>query len=248
MTAKQTLTVVFWNILLDTREDSLVPQQVERHEKIAKSLKALGKNLDVVCLCEIENSKNHGHMGEKIAILTGNKQGKWTHHQSPKDHEQIGMFGKKVGNVDFLALGHKNAAITHVGTTAIAGIHLTYRITTTTHQRREIHKMLDQLSDEESAVIMGDFNSLPWQTPRRLVESYGYKSVFELLGRTQPVTSPIPEYRKMTLATWQRAILRVGGGFSADDVYVRGNIKVKDAGIFKGESDHCAVWATLEIN
>ena len=246
MAAANTFTVVFWNILLDTREDTLVPQQVERHEEIARRLQDLGKSLDVVCLCEIENSKNHGHMGERIAALTGNTPGKWTHHPSPKDHEQIGMFGKKVKNVDFELLGNKNGAIAHVGSTAVAGIHLTYRVTSTAHQRREINTMLDALSDEKNAVIMGDFNSLPWQAPRRLVESYGYTSVFEILGQEQPATSPILEYRPMTLPTWQQAILRLGDGFSADDIYIKGDLKVKDAGIFKGESDHCAVWATLE--
>lgn len=246
MLAAKTFTVVFWNILLDTREDTLVPRQVERHEKIAKRLLELGKSLDVVCLCEIENSKNHGHMGERIAALTGNTPGKWTHHPSPKDHEQIGMFGKKVTTIDFELLGNKNGVITHVGATAVAGIHLTYRVTSTTHQRREITVMLDKLSSEKNAVIMGDFNSLSWQAPRRLVESYGYTSVFEILGQEQPATSPIPEYRQMTLTALQRAVMQLGDGFSADDIYVKGAIKVKDAGIFKGESDHCAVWATLE--
>lgn len=247
MVAKQTFTVIFWNILLDAREKTRVPRQIDRHEQIAKALIGLDKDLDVVCLCEIENSKNHGHLGERIARLTGNDSGKWTHHQSPKDHEQIGMFGQKVNDVKFLPLSHKSGVTTNIGPVTVAGVHLTYRLATTHRQKHEVNLMLDELAGKKHAVIMGDFNSLPWQSPRKLVESYGYTSVFQLLGQKQPITSPIHEYRPLTLNRLQRAALRLGPGFAADDIYVKGDIAVKDAGIFKGESDHCGVWATLEI-
>ena len=89
---------------------------------------------------------------------------------------------------------------------------------------------------------MGDFNSLPWQKPRKLIEADGFQSVFSLLVSKQPPTVPTSEYRPM-LKKWQR--LAIGKGLSADDIYVRG-LSVKDAGIFEEKSDHFGLWVTLE--
>lgn len=246
MPASRTFTVVFWNILFDDRKGSLVPPQAERHETIAGTLLGLDKKLDLVCLCEAEDSVTHGHLGEKIAKLTKNKPGHWTHYA--RDFEHIGMFGKEAKNVDFQTLGRKaTAAITNIGPVTIAGVHLTHKWHSTAAQTREIKAVLETLAKNDRAVIMGDFNSMSMQNPRRTIESRGYQSVFKLLGQEQPVTAPIEAYRPLVLPLWQRIALGLTKGFAADDIYVKGDIKIIGAGTFQGESDHLGIWATLEV-
>jgi endonuclease/exonuclease/phosphatase family metal-dependent hydrolase len=241
-------TVVFWNVLFDNRENTRVPAQIHRYEKNADTLLGLQKNLDVVCLAETEDSAEHGHLGQKIAQHTGHKHGSWIRHHR-KDTEHIGMFGRHVKHVDFVPLSHNaTATITSLGAAKVAGIHLTYRMPPNIRLlKQEVTEVLNTLEDTEQAVIMGDFNSLPWQPPRKLLEAHGYRSVFTLLGQRHPITGAVYEYRSLYLNGWQRMALTLTKGFAADDIYIKGNITVKDAGTFRGESDHMGVWATIEI-
>lgn len=243
MPTSRSFTVVFWNVLFDTRNPE-VPAQHLRYKHIAKTLEQLNMPLDVVCLSEIEDSPSHGKHGEKIAELLGYEPGIWTYHA--REREQIGVFGNQVKDTEFLMLDDgMAAAITQTGPITVAGVHLTHTIHRTAVRRQQIETVLEHLQGHDQAIIMGDFNSLPWHTPRRLVEAAGYRSVFKELYGFHPITSPIPEYQKLIISTWQRPV--VGSGFSADDIYIKGPMNIIATGTLKSESDHKGVWATFTI-
>lgn len=236
-------TVVSWNILLDTTGAwKHVRPQHERQDDCTRVLLDLKRQLDVVALYEVEDAIDHGNLGKKIAQQTIQTSGIWTPHS--REREQIGMFGERVHSVEFIDLGNnRSAALTRIGNTAIMGVHINYGVSPQAHMARvaQTRVALDALKDDEQAIIMGDFNCFTWQKPRKLIESHGFRSVFDILGQPHQPTVPTHEYRAM-LSWWQR--LGVGAGFAIDDIYVKG-LQVQDAGLFEGKSDHLGVWATV---
>lgn len=238
--ANSTYTVAAWNILLDRTHGDYVSPQHERIESQAKTLADLGKTLDVVAICEAEKTENV-HNGELLAKLAGYGIGRWHRHSRKGEH--IGMFGAQVGETQPLDLGHKKTAvITKLGNVSIAGTHLKFQLRGQ-ERSEQIGVLLEHLSAEERSVIMGDFNSLSRQTPRRLLKAAGYVSVFDALGARRPRTVPTKAYRPMLtpvrkLGSWP--------GLNVDDIYIK-NLEVQEAGSFVGDSDHAGVWATLKI-
>src|SRR4051812_14054986 len=95
--------IVFWNLLLNRTRTDVVPSQRDRMEAQAKTLMDLGKSLDAVGLCEVEETA-HGHNGKAIAQLTGNGPGFWGHHS--RKREYLGLFGAHVVEAEFVDLGH----------------------------------------------------------------------------------------------------------------------------------------------
>lgn len=235
------LTVFSWNVLLYHLPTNEVKPQAERILACARSLLSLGKQMDIVALYEAEISDTHGNMGEKIAVLTGNESGFWEQHSRP--NEQIGMFGKSVDSVEFVKLDDdKTAVISKVGPISIAGVHLTFDLRGSDRRSKQVQVVLDKLAHTDKAIIMGDFNSLPWQKPRKLIEANGFQSAFTTLGLKRPATVPTKEFRPL-LKKWER--LTIGKGLAVDDIYCKG-LHVKDAGTFEGPSDHRGLWATFK--
>lgn len=230
---ENSFNVIAWNILLHRDFP-----QAERFAACAHKLIDLNKELSVVSLFETEVVSGR-HTGEVIAELTGNAPGGWYQHN--RKREYAGMFGSRVGGVESVDLGYKKkAVITKLGEISIAGVHLKYQLHGS-ERADQMSILLDRMHDESHAVIMGDFNCLPWQRPRRMIEAAGYRSVFEVLDEAYPRTVPTPGF-KSALPFWKQ--IAVGKGLAIDDVYVK-NVQVIDAGSFVGESDHAGVWATL---
>ena len=109
----------------------------------------------------------------------------------------------------------------------------------------EMGALLDYLGDTEQAVVMGDFNSLALQRPRRMLAQQSFKSVFTLTAGRRPPTIPTPDYEFMLSPKEQRWLKLVRPLLSIDDIYVK-NLGVVEAGTLVGESDHVLLHATLE--
>lgn len=235
-TARNSLTVVTWNILLDRIHGGAVKPQSERIESHAKHLMELGKGLDVVLLQEVE-----GQSGDRIAELTGNESGIWTRHSRKNEH--IGVFGKQVDSADFYDLGYgKKAVTTQVGELALCGVHLLARPKRYFDRIDEARKLCDVIEGKDEAVIAGDLNGPRWEAARRMLARRGFRSVFTELGRPQPGTFPTAEYREIMWNRKQRTL--VPWMVNIDDILVRG-VAVNDAGIIHGDSDHVGLWADL---
>ena len=247
--SEDTFNVAAWNVLLDlTHGDKVMPQR-DRLGNLAKRLITLEQDigfLDAVNLSEAQESEI-GHHGRLIASMLSYPEGYWVKHSRKKAGEHIGMFGDKVTNAQAIDLQHgKRAILTRVGGVAIVGAHLKFQLHGP-ERSLQMATLLQHISQEDQAVVMGDFNSLPWQEPRKMLEAEGFTSVFELTNQRRLATVPSPEYRAMPNPKRRLGILAgrmVGIRMNVDDIYVR-NLSVHAAGFFSGDSDHLGVWATL---
>jgi hypothetical protein len=235
------LNIATWNILFDHRPGSPFTPQSERYESIAAKLLEMKDGLDVVCLSEVHAPWRISY-GQKISELVFGTPGFWVDHS--REDEQIGFCGPSVESIEPIVLDEdKTAVITKVGGVSIAGAHLTYMLKGTHVRVRQINVLLDRLKNEEKAVIMGDFNALPWQKPRKLIEKAGYQSVFSLLGIPRKPTTPTADYMKY-LKPYERML--VGKGLPLDDIYIKG-LEVESTGVLEADSDHLGIWAKIKI-
>lgn len=247
-TSPDRFTVVAWNILLDRKHGDLVPPQDKRLDLQVSSLRDVPAALDVVAILEAEKTKTQ-HNGEVLAANLGFTESHWLPHS--RKREYIGMFGKRVDEVEYLDMGHNKAAvITMIGSVCVVAAHLKFPRSPCEHlslseQRQQIEVVLDRVKDEEHAVIMGDFNCPPWRKPRQLIEAQGFQSVYRIHGEPRPHTVLRGEYDFMLTPHQRRLIRRVWPlGVNVDDIYVK-NMMVHEVGTVIGESDHLGVWATL---
>jgi hypothetical protein len=239
------LTVAAWNILLDKR----YPQQ-ERVESMISSLRQLDeqRRIGALGLLEVQRSEQ-SDTGEMIGRALFDNSGIWKPHSRKRLNEHIGFVGPQIEDVEFIDLKHgKQAALTHLGGVAVVAVHLRRQpqhIPPTPEQVNQTRVLLERLEDEDEAVVMGDFNCLWFQRPRRMLEAQGFKSAFSELGLRRPKTLPMPGFDGVLTPKRRAALRMVGGGINLDDIYVK-NLHVRDVGTGKGKSDHAYVWATVE--
>lgn len=239
------LTVAAWNILLDKR----YPQQ-ERVESMIMSLRQLDeqRRIGALGLLEVQRTEQ-SDTGEIIGQSLFDHPGTWKSHSRKRLNEHIGLVGPQIEDVEFIDLKHgKQAALTRLGGVAVVAVHLRRQpqhIPPTPEQVNQTRALLERLDDEDEAVIMGDFNCLWFQRPRRMLEAQGFRSAFSELGLRRPKTLPMPGFGDVLTPKRRAALRMVGGGINLDDIYVK-NLHVRDVGMGKGESDHAYVWATLE--
>ena len=239
-------SVVSWNILFDKSRGDRVPSQQSRLNDIIATLDSFERPVDVMGLLEVEKSADLGQHGEIIAEKLGYGAGSWQPHSRKREH--IGMCGAAVEDVEFVDIGHNRlAAVTRLGDMAIAAVHLKRppKYIRGGERTEEMGALLDYLGDVDQAVIMGDFNSLAAQRPRRMLARQSFKSVFTLTSGRRPQTIPTPDYEFMLSPKEQRWLKYVRPLLSIDDIYVK-NLDVLEAGTLVGESDHVLLHATLE--
>lgn len=240
MSEKKTLKIATWNILLDNTGSGVKPQS-ERLDSFAKAINAQDGKMDAMLICEAEQTKD-GNNGHILAKKTGHKNtAKW--HQHNDNYEYISFFGEKVDKVTSIPLDcGRVAVITVIDGIALIGVHLTYRLLGTQIRTNQISKVIEVADQYDKAIILGDFNSLVWQRPRRLIEQAGFDSAFRQIGKIHPITSPMKDYKKY-VKKWQRPFVQIG--FSVDDFYLKG-LKAIKIDTMHGETDHLGLVATIE--
>jgi len=231
-----TVQVACWNILYDDAgEYANIGSQVERLPNIAQTLDTILPDASVIGICEVE-----GDNGKMLAAQTNLPDSQWTPHD--RENEHIGFLGKKLGEPEFIPLGGESTAcITTVDEITVVMLHLTYKIMGSRLRTKQLHTLDERLADEKYVIKMGDFNTMPWQQPRRDMHHYGFQSVFRQLGIEYFPTVPIPRY-KPHLRFRDRLASVVG--FAVDDIYTKGLI-AESAGVFEGDSDHVGLWTNL---
>ena len=246
------LHIVSWNILLDqTRVNKgLIEPQAKRIHSQIQTIQDLrlshGVEPDVVGICEAERTKKWQNHGQLMAEAIADTRGYWVSHNHIKrnhEREYIGVFGTQVTNAEILELpSDKKAVITRVGDIAIAMNH--FRNQRVGNDRElQSRVLLDYLKDDEQAIIMGDFNALPYEKARRLIHNAGFVSVYKALKLPYPMTQPTEKYRDL-FVTAPRVLQRYTSLANIDDIYVRG-LTVNDADTFVGDSDHYGLWAKI---
>lgn len=236
----QTLNIATWNILSDKGGFFTTESQAERLGSITQTLANTGLRLDVVGLLEVENDQQPGHHGQKIAQNLAGVDGHWT--RSSLRGEDLGMFGESVDIISTHRLvADRSMMVARVGEFAVGLAHFTFDMMSDRVRSQQATQALAYMAEYDKAILMGDFNSASWQRSRKIIESEGFQSVFQVLERRRPATIMTEKYRqrlskKLRLATKY--------GFSPDDIYVRG-LDVNDAGVFEGDSDHRGVWAQV---
>jgi endonuclease/exonuclease/phosphatase family metal-dependent hydrolase len=258
---KTNLHVASWNILIDdTGPYTPTLPQHQRCDSLSDSLRLLNFDLDFLGLYEVEGD-SAGNCGEHIAADLGMKNSEWAQHGRPQ--EGIVLASRKpMAKVRHIILnpdeGNRVALIGEQGPVAIAVTHLTsylplqspgqnlFLAYMSKHSWRmnEISKLLDELSGYDKAIIMGDFNCLPSQKPRKLLESAGFVSAVARFPKKSRGTFPTTSYNRVSVKPWQGKL--IPKGLSIDDIYVR-NLKLIDGGPFEGNTDHHGLWAKLEI-
>ncbi len=260
------LTVATQNLLLDktgTAKGKVRPQH-ERISSAAASLLDLSMPFDLVAVQEAQTGR-YRHNGKKLAELVGYQPGYWQEHNQKltpeskrgRKGEFIGLFGSMVLAAESIDIGdNRRALLTSIANTAFVNIHWRAGASPRGRRTRYTHaeRVLEAVSEFDSAVILGDFNEMPiphLAKGRDLLRENGFESVFSKLEQPRPKTFPTHDYRH----------LRFGGRIrrSIDDIVVRGDrIRVVGAGLLhqveKDDdsalplcSDHEGLWARLEI-
>jgi len=228
-----------WNILLDLRYP-----QAKRLESLAETLQEAGE-FDMVGILEAQYQN-----GQHLARQLSGTEGVWYEHSRIKRSERIGVFGPDIHQIEPVELGYtKVAVVAKLGEVAVATVHLRRqptRFPPTPEQIEQITALLDYLSSEERAVIMGDFNSLWFQKTRRLIEAAGYESAFHKIGKRREGTMPA-NGNFSEMYSWREKLMLAlaGGAINLDDIYTKG-VNVLGAGYFDGLSDHKGVWMEYE--
>lgn len=231
------LTVCFWNILFDDFQPSSVESQTDRLPEILNTLRQLPDDA-IIGLSEVEGVKN----GELLANQLGNQTGFFIEHDRPNDH--IGVTSKQILNPQAIQIDDTCRAIAvEVSEITVVAVHMTWTFFNERMRRRQITSLLSQLDDSSPMVIMGDFNSMSWQSSRKLIEKAGFRSVLGRSLRRRLPTVPTREFLHMYPQPY-RTLGRIG--LTVDDVYIRG-LDLLDSGVFKGQSDHLGVWATVKL-
>lgn len=237
-------TVASWNILLDKHYP-----QADRIDSLTDTINNLEaqRPISALGLLEVEN-KDGVHHGQYIANTQYGNGGVWAAHSRKTLGEAIGIAGTDLTGAEVIDLGHKKKAVlAYLGDVAIVAVHLRRQpkhIPPTPEQVEQMSVLLERLGNEEKAIIMGDFNCIRLQKPRRMLGAAGFVSAFPSLNPLIPRTVPMSGFKDI-LGTKRRLGTKLtGGGINVDDIYVK-NLEVVDSGLVTGASDHALLWATL---
>lgn len=239
---KNTIRIAFWNILYHPYDKPLIPSQKSRLDNITSTVKSLG-SLDAICLSEVQGYEDGTNNGERIAQEIGYDTGEWSLNH--REGEHIGVFGPGPLNTEFIDVGdNRTATMTRINGIVIIGVHLTFNLKGSKLRLSQLNRVLELVKDEPCVVVMGDFNSLVVQSPRRALVRAGFTSALSKGRLVRPVTNPAPGFRKYYSKWWHKVV--VGRGLSPDDIYVKG-LEIVSGNVFSGQSDHCGVTAELRL-
>jgi endonuclease/exonuclease/phosphatase family metal-dependent hydrolase len=271
------LNVISWNILLDKKrtQKGLIRPQDERVDQLIETLQGFDGSHDVVGLQEVEATN-----GQTISRALGYGDGLWHQHNKPiykgasrgRSNEYMGMFGAMVEYTEPIDIGdRRKAVLTRVGGVAIVNCHLISGRSRKTLALRtqEMQAILDAITDEENAVLIGDTNGHPLEASRRLAHREGFRSAHVLANGHMPRTHPNPEYiDALADDLLHRKLFYRYIGSAIDTISIRGDgLSVVAAGTLqeprqgihdedietskafpsKGASDHIGLWARLAI-
>lgn len=241
--------VVSLNLLLNktlTREGVIEPQH-ERIKSLAHTIGSLPVSLDVVMVQELHITDKH-HNGELLQEQLGLQQGYWFgHNENSRKNEFLGVLGNAIEAAESIDVGdNRKAVIAHMGGVAFVGIHHRSGLRKGPVRLEQMQSVMQQVSDFDKVVVMGDSNDYPASRSRRILREYGFTSVFRALGGPNPPTFPTPDYRDIMLTKSQKRI--VPRGISIDIIETRGfeRDQILAAGVQAADkSDHYALHARL---
>lgn len=239
------LHVGSWNILIDDQPDTPTLPQHQRCDSLCDSIEAIGTPFDFLGLYEVEGSSSD-NCGHHMAKTLGLTHTTWA--QNGRPHEGIMLAARKPlddAQLTVLDPDHSKRAaiIVRQGGTTIVTTHLLYHVINYKWRVKQTESLLEKLAGHDKVVILGDFNCLPSQKPRKLLEANGYTSVLGELFPKRTSTFPTAAYRDISVKPWQNRL--IPNGISIDDIYIK-NLKLIDGGLFEGNTDHHGLWATLE--
>lgn len=237
-------TVATWNIFLNQS----FPQS-ERIDDITDKLVELDNrlNLSAVALQEVM-ILGDDHHGDLIAGKLG-MNGRWVPHSRKKLGEHIGLIGHDLQGLDTKDLGHNKTAVKgYLGDTAVVGLHLRKQIGKQfprgPEQVEQTEELLDWVSGDKKVILKGDFNCLPFNEPRKMIEDAGFHSATADLPIRRQATVPTPEFLNALSDKDRRAVRVFGRWLNVDDIYLRGLTAV-DGGYEKGNADHYLMWTRV---
>lgn len=238
------LSVATWNIFLDRRFS-----QPERIDGIVETLARLDNHLQLGAIAlqevQVSDTANHArHIADQLYM-----DGLWVPHSRNNLGEHVGLIGNDLYGADWIDLGHDKSAVkAYLGDVALVSMHLRKQpkkhFPRGPEQVEQVEILLDWVQDDEKAVIMGDWNCLPFHRPRRALEKARFHSVFADVPNRRRATVPTPEFIEALSDRDRRAVRLLGPLLNVDDIYVRG-LTATAAGYAEGRSDHRLVWAKL---
>ncbi len=238
------LTVATWNIFLN----SSFPQ-TERIDDITDKLVELDgqHGLSAVALQEVMALRG-SHHGDMIATKLG-MDGYWAAHSRKKLGEHIGVIGRDLSDMSAKPLGHNKTAVkVYLGDTAFVGLHLRKQtgrqFPRGSEQNEQTEELLEWVADDEKAILAGDFNCLPFHTPRKMIEAEGFHSAFKDIPLGRKATVPTPEFLHSLSNKDRRAVRVFGRWLNVDDIYLR-NLTAVDGGYEVGKADHYLAWTRV---
>lgn len=231
-------TVCSWNILTTHANNAQrTVAQEKRIPHIVSDITAVSP--DIGGFYEVRNQvveQLPGLIGHSQHVITPYSQAEYgmslalTSYASQHDSEII----------EYPMDSRKAVAATIDGIQVVA-THLSFAITRFDWRVKQVSQILETLDDNRPAIIMADFNCMPWQKPRKMIERAGFTSAAKLMKPSNPTTFPTPDYVPR-LPRMQRLVSR--RGLSIDDIYVRG-LTILETGIIEGDSDHYGLWVRL---
>ncbi len=233
------ITISSWNLLTTYDGNAAnTTHQTERIPAIVSSLQAIQPDVSGVYEVMNENTESLARDLQHLYSTT-------TPYCDSKYDMAIQLTSKIEPSVtaviDYPMDQRKAIAATIAGIMVIA-THLSFSIPRFDWRVKQVRQLLEASKDEDRAVIMADFNCMPWQKPRKMLEAAGFTSVAKNMQPANPVTFPSPLY-KPKLSFLHRLVSH--RGLSIDDIYVKG-LEIVDSGLIEGDSDHFGVWATVK--
>lgn len=239
------LRVASWNILFDTFPDTKAKPQSQRIKNLTSTLQAL-PSLDILGLYEVE-ATDVKDCGQEVTTKLGMRHA--TRAVQGRPNEGILLTARtRLQNVRTITLDPDHAAreaiIAEYGDITVVALHLIAQVTKGRWRTRQIKRLLKEIGAADKVIIMGDFNCLPSQKPRRLLETNGFNSVMKELELHKTGTFPTEPYKEISV---RRPIQRrlIPNGLAIDDIYFK-NLKLVNGGMFEGDSDHYGLWADLQ--
>ncbi len=233
------MIILSWNVLTNNLPNSRIPAQNTRIDSIVSSINALEPDvagiyeLDSALAVSMPASIKHRHV-----TTTSYAPAKYGISMSLSSN--LPQSGTRI--IDFTDKDQRKAIISKLDGITIVAAHLSYKLVAFSWRTAQVRDILAAVGDDDQAVVMADFNCMPWQKPRRLLKQAGFVPVTTLLTPSSPVTFPTPRYRHLLSVFHQLIALP---GLRLDDMYIK-NLTFVEGGLVEGESDHFGVWARLE--
>jgi|GEM_PF-1614675 len=239
------LVIASANLLIETNTSKdrhlRVPSQHVRtvdHLAAFKEIeRRLGRRIDLLGLQElqVDDLGNVAHV-----LQSGLRLPFEAHHPHSRKSagENIGVAGITPDEYEFVELGkNRFAPLLRLGELAVMFVHMSY----SDKQRRkhEYETLMEIVDEEDNIVVAGDFNEEPHIfSSRRRLARVGLQSAFVLDRHQYPVTLPAPGYGQLRTLGRQVGYVLKGGGLQFDDIYVKGELRVKRTGTVDSASDH----------